>query len=832
MTSYHEFLSEKVTAAPSRGFQIAPAEVHPTLFPFQRDIVVWAIRKGASAVFAKMGLGKTFMQIEWARIVAERTGGKILIACPLGVTKQTINEASKLGVPVRYVRSQAEADAAPEALVISNYDMVIKGVFNPDRFTGIVLDESSKLKAFTSKTKRYLIEAFQRTPYKLACSATPSPNDTKELGNHAEFLDIMSSGEMLTRWFIRDSMNANEMRLKGHAIKDFWRWVTSWAVCINKPSDLDPEYSDEGYLLPDLDIHYELVEVPLDRLIADSADKKTNQLSMLPSINNSATTMFAEKRATLADRIARVAEIVRAHPDEPILIWHLTDAERDVIAREIPEALIVTGSQSMEEKTDRLEQFSDGRARIMATKPSIAGHGLNWQHCSRVIFSSMSHKFEEFWQAIGRSHRYGQKNEVHVHLVYAETEENIIRSIHDKWRKHNEMSEQMVKTMKESGLENDIKHQMQIDIERREMRTDRYHAVNCDAVEEIKALPDNHVHLSVSSWPFSDQYMYSANVRDFGNCDNDEDFFRQLDFLIPELLRVTVPGRVAVVHAKDRIVYGTKNSHGNMYIEPFSDKCIQAMVRHGWLYLGRITISTDVVRENTHTHRLTQTEMRKGGERMGIGMPEYGLIFRKLPTAGNGTMSDEPVTNTPEEYSLARWQIDANSHWRSSGDRLIYPWERDGYDYDDHIQHLEDLDEQGRLSRSSMSEPIPSDNPLVWWDIRRQDVLNGKVARANGDEKHICPLQLDFIRRCIERWSNKGDRVLDYFAGIMSVPVVAIETGRYGIGFELKPEYYDIGARYCHERAYEKELPTLFSMDEECETCEVEEIEEKKNLSA
>lgn len=338
-----------------------------------------------------------------------------------------------------------------------------------------------------------------------------------------------------------------------------------------------------------------------------------------------------------------------------------------------------------------------------------------------------------------------------------------------------------------------------------------------DSVEVLKGMPDDSVGLSVSSWPFSDQYMYSASYRDFGNVSDDQEFFEQLDYLLPDLLRVHIPGRLAAVHCKDRIIYGTKSKVGSMHIEPFSDKCVQAMIKHGWLYFGRIFISTDVVRENSQTHRLTQKEFRKDASKIGVGMPEYLLLFRKPPM--DGTWSDEPVKQPDKEaYSVSRHQIDSHDLWRSSGNRLLYPWEANGiYDYQAHIKHIEKHIAPRKGSGAAMLEPVPSDNPWVWCDqidVSRLNVLNYEIARGDQDEKHICPLQLDVIERCIERWSNAGDVVLDYFAGVGSVPHQAISQGRRGVGIELKEEYFNWAVRYCQTKEEALKTPTLFDLAE------------------
>lgn len=339
---------------------------------------------------------------------------------------------------------------------------------------------------------------------------------------------------------------------------------------------------------------------------------------------------------------------------------------------------------------------------------------------------------------------------------------------------------------------------------------ERYALYHADSVLALPGIPDASVGLSVSSWPFSDQYAYSASLADFGNCDGDDDFFAQMDYLLPELLRVTIPGRFAIVHCKDRIIYGSRND-GWRHIEPFSDKVTAAMRKHGWLFYGRITVATDPVRENNQTNNLPYSELQKDASRFGVGMPEYLLLFRRphTKTAEGGQWSDARVTLSPEQYSLPRWQLDANSLWRSDGKRQLMPWEQEGYSYAAHVAYLEELDRKIQLGRAH-GQPLPTDNPWTWWDISRIKVLNGRLAKENEDEKHICPLQLDLIERCITRWSNPGEVVLDYFAGIGSVPWQALKLGRRGVGVELKRSYYLVAARYLDDLEMQLGQSTLF----------------------
>lgn len=344
---------------------------------------------------------------------------------------------------------------------------------------------------------------------------------------------------------------------------------------------------------------------------------------------------------------------------------------------------------------------------------------------------------------------------------------------------------------------------------------ERYALYHGDSVLALPGLPNNSIGLSISSWPFSDQYAYSPSINDFGNCEDDADFFQQMTYLLPELLRVTIPGRFAIVHCKDRIIYGSRNN-GVRHIEPFSDKVTAAMRQHGWLFYGRITVATDPVRENAQTNNLPYSELKKDASRYGVGMPEYLLLFRKphIATAEGGSWSDARIDSISDDnYGLPRWQLDANSFWRSSGERQLMPWEADGYDYAAHVAYLEDLDRRILLGRAH-GQPLPVDSSWVWWDIQRIKVLNGKVAKQAEDEKHICPLQYDLIERCITRWSNPGDVCLDYFSGIGSVPWQAIRMDRKGLGIELKRSYYELACRFLAEQELQLAQPRMFDMAE------------------
>lgn len=443
MTDYHAFLDGKRIVARASGFDISDADLPAVLFDWQRDIVRWALRRGKAALFADTGLGKTFMQISWADQVARHTDGKTLILAPLAVAHQTMREGKKAGITIAYCRSQAEADATAAGVLITNYDMVAS--FDAARFTGVALDESSILKAYTGATKQLLLSMFARTPFRLACTATPAPNDYIELGNHAEFLGVMPSNEMLMRWFVNDSMKAGGYRLKGHAEADFWRWVASWAACVSLPSDLG--YCDDGYTLPPLDVRLHHVEADVQRLIAE-------QGTFIADTTVSATRLWKDKADTAAARCAAAAALVDTEPDESWLLWVSTDAEADMLRAALPAAhtVEVRGSDRPELKESRLNAFSSGQARYLITKPKIAGFGMNWQHCARQAFVGLTYSFELFYQALRRSYRFGQQRPVVAHLVVAESEANILAVVRAKQEAHRAMQHKMRAAMRETGL--------------------------------------------------------------------------------------------------------------------------------------------------------------------------------------------------------------------------------------------------------------------------------------------------------------------------------------------------------------------------------------------
>lgn len=438
-TAYEDFLAAKAVTTSATGFE--PQGISDRLFPFQRDVVHWALRRGRAAIYADCGLGKTPMQLEWARHVADHTGRPVLVLAPLAVAQQTVREGRKFGIEVCYAQDRDAIADVP--VIVTNYERL--SAFTPSEFGGVVLDESGILKAFMGATKRQIIEAFQGMSYKLSCSATPAPNDHLELGNQSEFLEVLTSHEMIARWFVNDTSTFGTYRVKGHAVADFWGWVASWARCFGRPSDLG-EYDDCSYELPPLTVVQELVDV-------DIVVGRDSALFRLPEM--SATSVHDERRRTLSARVARIAEIVASEPEEPWTLWCETDYEADALVAAIPEAVEVRGSQSLQAKERALADFGDGRARVLVTKPKIAGFGLNWQHCARAAFAGATYSYESFYQAVRRSWRFGQSRPVRVHVALAPTELAVWEVLTRKQRDHEAMKDHMFAAMRRAQINED-----------------------------------------------------------------------------------------------------------------------------------------------------------------------------------------------------------------------------------------------------------------------------------------------------------------------------------------------------------------------------------------
>ena len=891
--TYREFLDAKVVMATDGGFHVELSDINPLLKPHQKRIVQWACAGGRRAIFAAFGLGKSFMQLELLRLVRLRIGRPVLQVAPLGVRLELMADARTLStgehpditeaqrnelrawlathadgtIELRFVRRTVEVKDAGHYL--ANYESIRDGKLDPMAFGAASLDEASCLRGFGgTKTFREFMKLFAGMAFKFVATATPSPNEYIELLAYSAFLEVMDVGQAKTRFFKRNSEKADTLTIHPHKEREFWLWVASWGLFVERPSDLG--FSDEGYDLPRLTVHWH--ELPSNHLTA--GEEKSGQGRLLKNAAASLSDAAREKRESLAVRVDKLMELRAIEPEAHRVIWHDLEAERHAIEKAIGAGLkSVWGSQDLDEREKRLSDFAYGRVQELSTKPVIAGQGCNFQrHCHWEIFVGIGHKFNDLIQAMHRCYRFLQKHEVRIDLIYTEAERPIRDAIEAKWRRHDEQRAIMTGIIRQYGLSAVAMAATLtrgMGVERVEVRADRpftrpsgtlspegrgeepdFVLVNNDCVEETRTMAEGSVDLIVTSIPFSTQYEYSPNYADFGHTDDDRHFWAQMDFLIPQLLRVLAPGRVAMIHVKDRIVPGGMTGLGFQTVSPFSDDCIAAFRRHGWAFLSRITVTTDVVRENNQTYRLGWTEQCKDGSRMGNGLPEYCLIFRKPPSDNSNGYADRPVKKAKREwkggrwvvggdhlqaeeaadgYSRGRWQLDAHGYRRSSGNRLLAPDELRGldanviykvwrdynlgavYDLENHVLLAEGLEAVGGLPSDFMLLPPHSGHSEVWSDVARMLSMNTLQAQQ-GREMHLCPLQFDIIDRAIRQYSEPGEVVFDPFGGVMSVPYRALKLRRKGRAVELNPAYFRDGCAHVARMAEQMATPDLFGV--------------------
>ena len=825
--TYLDFLKTKVEVAPISGFSIDQSELSEALKPHQRDAVTWALNGGRRALFESFGLGKTLQELEYCRLVLKHQGGKALIVLPLGVRQEFkrdavnllhIEEPEYITVP-----EQATEDGK---IYMTNYERVRDGEIDPKAFSCCVLDEAAVLRSFGSKTYQTFLPKFKGVKYKLVATATPAPNRLKELIHYAGFLEVMETGQALTRFFQRDSTKANNLTLYPHKVEEFWLWVSSWALFISKPSDLG--YDDEGYALPNLEIRTHCITNPETEHI-----DRDGQFKMMNDATASLSEASKEKKESIKARVAKAKEIVDSDPDASFILWHDRDAEKEEIKRQIPEAVEIYGTMDYEERERRVLDFSDGKFRIFATKKSLSGVGCNFQyHCHREIFVGIDYAFHDFIQAIHRCYRFLQKEKVIVDIIYTEAEDQIYRVLMEKWKLHNEQQERMRDIVRKYGLNESAqaaKMCRSIGVEEMVIEGNNFKAIHGDCVEETQKMEENSVDMILTSIPFSNHYEYTPSYNDFGHNENTERFFEQMDFLSPELLRILRPGRVFACHVKDRVLFGNATGTGMPTMEPFHAMCIEHYMKHGFQYFGMITIVTDVVRENNQTYRLGWTEQCKDGTKMGVGCPEYVLLFRKLPTDTSTAYADVPVVKSKEDYTRAQWQIDAHGFWRDGGNRLLtkeevmsMPVDRlqavyrkfsrnNVYDYAEHVEMCKKLDAEGHLPATFMVMAPGSWNVDVWDDINRMLTLNTTQSQRR-QTLHVCPLQFETVDRLINRYSNKGDLIFDPFGGVGTVPLRAMKLGRKGMMTELNEGYFRDAVGYLHEEEDKRDVPTLFDL--------------------
>ena len=703
--SYSEFLSQKSIVDNPTGKPCRDTEVNELLFDFQRLIVAWAVKRGRAAIFADCGLGKTLMQLEWARLV----GGDVLILTPLAVAQQTIREATKVGLVVRYAHN---ADEVQPGITVTNYERLEK--FDCTRFNAVVLDESSILKSFDGKTRTRLIEVFAKTPYRLCCTATPAPNDHAELANHAEFLGVMTRTEMLATFFVHDEQ---DWRLKGHAEDAFWKWLVSWAVCIRKPSDIGCD--DARFELPPLTVNHHAVSTGFRQegmLFGGEVSGIQGRIQV--------------RRATIEQRVAAAATMVN-ESSEQWVVWCGMNRESELLRQSIADSAEVKGADSSEDKESRLIGFVDGTHRVLITKPSIAGYGLNWQHCRNVMFVGLSDSYEDYYQAVRRCWRFGQKKPVNVWLVTADAENVVVSNIKHKEQEAAKMQDAMVGHMKALETEAVKGLQRETDTYVTETAKGEGWTVNLgDTCEWTPKMEKGTIGFSICSPPFASLYTYTNTGRDMGNSKDAETFFAHYKFLLKPWLDVMMPGRLAAVHVAQ--IPAMLSRDGYIGLKDFRGDVVKAHIEAGWIFHGEVCVDKNPQAQaiRTKSKGLTFTQLEKDASWMRPALADYILLFR-----------------APGENEVAVKPDVTREQW------------------------------------------IEYAHPC-WYGIRETNTLNVAEARDEKDERHICPLQLDLIDRAIRLWSNKGDLVFSPFAGIGSEGYQALLNGRRFIGNELKPNYW------------------------------------------
>lgn len=828
---YEQFIEGKIVTAPRSGFDVDANTLHPSLFPHQRDIVQWAASGGRRAIFASFGLGKTRMQLELMRQTREHMGdqpARLLIICPLGVRHEFTQEAKAMGMSLKYVRTSEEVDACDTPYMVTNYERVRDGQIDVNLFVFASLDEASVLRSYGSKTYQTFLDLFRQVPYRYVCTATPSPNRFKELIHYAGFLGVMDTGQALTRFFKRDSTKANNLTLYEHKEREFWLWVSTWAIFITRPSDLG--YDDTGYDLPGLVVRHHRVSIQDSDVHADP----DGQTKLIRDAAVSLSVASREKRTTIDARVAKALDIMNETPGEHFLVWHHLEREREALeALKMQGLRTVYGSQDLEEREELLIDFSNGKYPILATKPEIAGSGCNFQrHCHRNIFLGIDYQFNDFIQAVHRTHRFQQAHEVTVDVIHTDSEDEIVKALETKWAQHRELVGQMTDIIRTYGLNNldainELKRATSVE---RQQWTGKYAtAINNDCVLETANMAENSVDMILTSIPFSNHYEYTPSYLDFGHTSDNGHFWKQMDYLTPNLLKILKHGRVYACHVKDRILFGNATGKGAPTVSPFHAEALFHGMKHGFDYMGMITVVTDVVAENNQTYRLGWTEQCKDGTKMGVGSPEYILLFRKPQSDRTKGYADMPVVKDKKRYGRDRWQIDAHAFWRSSGNRFIKPEEMLSMDMDklraryvewslscvhDHEEHVglnTTMDEKGRLPATFMLFAPPSHHEDVWTDVVRMRTLNADQAR-NRQEQHVCPLQFDIVERLINRYTNDGELVFDPFHGLGTVSYCATNMGRRGMGTELNPDYWRNSVSYLRAAEMQRDVPTLFDV--------------------
>jgi len=767
MTEYQEFLKTKQIKVEPVGFDVPLDDINPMLYDYQMDIVKIALWKGRFLLLQDCGLGKAPESLEWAYHVQKHTGKPVLLVAPLGVTYQLEQESIKFNRPIKRIRGPEEMNGNN---IVINYEIMHKFVDYVDHFGGIVFDESSIFKSLGGKTRLLALKMVQNIPLRLCASATPSPNDYDELLRQAEILGIMKEKEAKALFFINDGAQANKWRLKGHAINDFWEWVSEWAVAMRVPSDLG--YSDDNFSRADLFIH--------EIVVPGKPYKDTKgQMTLFPMPANTMSERREARRSTIVERVGEMhrllngsGEIKNFIPDfdssEPMIVWREFLAEADEAKRQIPNIIDIRGSMTQSDKENEIRKFSDGDTQIIVTDPRMFGHGMNWQHSRIQFFIGLSDSYESIYQAIRRQWRNFQKRDVHVFFITASTEGAVVANIKRKEKQHNELYDQIVARMAKHYTKNIA----QIGRQEMEYLMNEYTTQNSiiylgDSTEMLANEPDNSIALTITSVPFPGMYTYTNSARDAGNCLNGEETTAHIKYIMEQVYRVTMPGRLCCIHLTQEPLFKWKDGHVGRL--DFRGDIIRMMQELGFTYWSEVSIvkNPQMKAMRTNDSGLTQASVHKDMTRAAPAMNDYVVIFKKL---GEGVPVEALISPKYDKWdgwmNMNDWVVAAHGAWT----------------FEDEADLL----------------PMPEQ---IWLDIVESDVLrlNGKQAhvkgRENEDEKHLCPLQNGVVERLLLMYSNPGEIVLDPFSGQGTTGYWSIKYGRKYRGCELKQSYWKLSQR-------------------------------------
>lgn len=725
--NYQDFLETKRKTFIESGFDISETKLNKSLKDFQKFCVKTALFKGRFALFLDCGLGKTFCQLEWAKQVSINTKKKVLILAPLAIIEQTKNEAIKFGIDLKYFD-------------INNYEQLQN--IDVSIYSGVVLDESSILKGKDGKTSSLIIQLFKNTPYKLCCTATPSPNDHMELGQHSEFLGGMSYLEILAMFFVHDGGETSKWRLRKHAKDAFWKYVSSWSIAMDNPSTLG--FDNDGYNLPEI----EYVEhiIPVENLTE----------SLFGSIAVSATDLHKDLNRSFALRLQKAIELESENKNQ-LIVWGLKNQETDDLSKVLNNSINVQGSDKPEYKAKHLNGFANNEFKTLITKTSIASFGMNYQNCNQMIFMSYDFKFEAFYQAVRRCYRFGQKQKVTVHILTPESQSNVRQTIIEKEKQHFERIKEMALYSAETNYKT---AKSKVKIMNKEIKTDKYWLMNGDCVTESKKIPENHLDLVVFSPPFAELYVYSDKEEDMGNVSNYKQFENHFKFLIPQIKRTLKPGRICAIHCMDLPIQ--KGKEGYIGLRDFSGMLVKWFQEENFIYHSKVTLWKNPVTEMQRTKALglLHKTIKKDSSMSRVGIPDYVLFFRNEGVNENPIQHQDIDPIKPNYLPVDLWQKYASP---------------------------------------------------VWYDIDYSRTLQYRSGRDGNDEKHICPLQLDTIERCIHLYSNENETIGSFFGGIGSEGFQSLKMNRKSVSIELKESYFKINAKNHADCVLEKESTlTLF----------------------